>query len=230
MLDQRAVLKEGGAFVLSASWVLDRLGQLQLVYDRLCGRSLTSESIPLPGKRVQWRFQTLRQMDRFWVHLMFLLFETCRESVMLQAAPRLWFPHIDPVGDAQNLRAMRIKKAKIKILVGGDSYLDRLPGKAWPKEVYQCFFQKTAFSADRTHYYCSIGEYLITVKIPPKIAAEIDALFDRVTSQREFSKAEQFFLFDAKVDPVISVERATKKSELISRKLAHEFARLDRLA
>ena len=223
LVDQGVLVRLRGRYAVKVTWLLELL-QLG---DDLKNQSLRRESldfqVPKPGQRLRWRFRDLRRMDAFWVQLMFVLFSVSSSKRMYVWSPHFWFHLLDLKKELQAMRAMRTGGNKHYLIIGADTYVDRLPARYWNKAVYEWSFAPGPFEGETRRYVDVIDDFVLTVLFPAHFAAELDALCARIRSDRELAAADLKAFFDRPALTTLTLEHNAPKARRLRKKFAEYF-------
>jgi hypothetical protein len=217
------VVKVKDTFSLSATWILELLDYAERIYSRHLGGVAMKHVLPDVGQKFRWRFSNLSRMDAFWLQVMFSLFENSSKKVAFSWSPRFWFPLVNYAKEQQAMRAMRIAGNKLYMIIGGESYLDRIGSQYWTRDVYEWSFTESPFESEHYKYICVIDDFLFTVKYDKATMDRIDLLFDKVDSREDINPAEVYSVFSSPCKVMIQIEQSRRKVQPIKRKFGDYF-------
>lgn len=218
LIDLGIVVKSQDRYTVSLPWVLELVRYAESLYDSYLGTNAIDSFLPKAGSKLKWRFNNLIRMDRFWAQLIFTLFETSESRDMYEWVPHLWFPLVDLKRDLHYLRAMKIAKNRIFLIVGGDTFLDHLSTENWDEEIYQVSFAESPFWRERECYYCLIDNFIITVRVTKKVANEIDRFFNSIRSHNELDFQAVYQFFNQTIPADITLENNRKKAKVLKKR------------
>jgi hypothetical protein len=223
LVDQGVLVKARGKYAVKVTWILELL---QLGED-LTKHALNPQSInlqiPGPGQRFRWRFRDIRRMDSFWVQLMFVLFTLSTSKHMYVWSPHFWFHLLDLNKELQAMRAMQKGGNMHFLMIGSDSFIDRLPSKYWNPKVYHWSYAAGPFASERRRYFDVIDDYILTVLFPESFVKELDALCERVRSKQELALIARSGLFTRPVEISLTLEHNTAKAGRLRGKFQEYF-------
>ena len=104
---QGVVLRVRGFYSLSITWLLNLIEFSEKLYSVSVEHRPRVSRLPEEGERLTWKFRDLQHMDRFWLQLIFLLFEHSRSRTMFAWVPHFWFDLVHYEKDLEAQRAMR---------------------------------------------------------------------------------------------------------------------------
>lgn len=220
---QSIVVKAGKNYYLSFSWILEMTRFSEDIYLSYMQGDVTRKLIPAAGERRAWTFNDLQRMDRFWVQIMFTLYEASESRIMFEWVPHLWFPLVDLDRDRQYLRAMEKAGNKLFIIIGSDTYLDRLSTKDWRPGAYEWSYAKGPFDDERQVYMCVIDDYVMRVTLDDKTNSEIDKLFTRVKSKEDLNIQKFYHVFTTPCRATIKLTRQPAQAKKLRRSFCDFF-------
>src|SRR3989344_1994433 len=218
------LLRENGVVVttqrkhaLRLPWVLETLS-----FSEILERNYVNHP-SLPGlnsleRKWVWRFGDLLTMNDFWSHLLLVLIQQSKKKVLLGWNPHPWFHLVQTKQEEQYVRALKRARSKLHLIVGGNTYLDRWAEQFWDKGVVEYSFGKSPFEKERSTYVNVIDDYVITVKLDPKVAAEIDRIYAETRSLDTLDLPGILSLFRNKTRVMIRLEKNALKAKKIKTK------------
>ena len=138
-------------------------------------------------------------------------------------SPHFWFHLLDLKKELQAMRAMHRGGNKHFLMIGSDSFVDRLPSGYWNKKVYQWSYAPGPFEKDRRHYFDVIDDYVLTVTFSEDFVARLDKLCFNIHSQRDLSSADLKSFFDAPTPATITLENNNRKANALRGKFIEYF-------
>jgi len=230
LLLARIIIKEGLSYALSLAWILDARSALESVYTGFLASPHArqafgiSQAISSP-KPQRWILPSLYQANQLWVQLIFTLLSRTKAKQVYEYVPRLWFAYIETSQDSQFQRSFRAYQADIKVIVGGDSVLDRAPFDGQRNSpAYQCIFQAHSKFTWRNLSLCLVDQSLITIKYSTRLAKDIDSIFNDRKLPKDQSIPKLLGLLMRKERVTITLEHATRRVAAIRRRFESELA------
>ena len=171
-------------YSLRLSWVLDVQEFADVTYDTYLSATPIWGFLPEGTNRVSWKIRSLQGLIPFWTQLLLVLIHESESREFFEWAPHAIF-HLVHEDEKRFIRALKSWKTEYYLAVGGNTFLDKsyqeivvgLPG--------DLSFGKSPFPDSHKVYYSLIGEYLITVKLPPTLESSIHTLFRGVKSAKD---------------------------------------------
>ena len=183
------VIKLRRNYSLSLSWVIEMLTMLQSGYEKSVTTSVLKEILKRPGGKKKWKFNTLAQLNPFWVHLILAFASISRTKIIFDWTWHPWFYLIQPQVEDHFNQALRAMDVRVYRIVGGSSYLDKLPLKIWKRIPGRTVFAKGPFLSEHKYDYSIIGNTTIRVTLPPELLEEVDRLYGSSRIPAEFDLA-----------------------------------------
>jgi hypothetical protein len=223
LVEQGILVRVKGRYAVKVTWILELLE----LGDDLTKQSLHRKSldiqVPEPGGRLRWKFNDLRRMDAFWVQLMFVLFSISKRKQMYVWSPHFWFHLLDLKKELQAMRAMKTGGNKHFLIIGSDSYLDKLPARYWNKHVYDWSYAVGPFEGEDRRYIDVIDDYVLTVLFTPQFVKELDALLDRVRNEHDLQKIDLNTFFNKRTMVTLTLENNPAKAKRLTKKFKEFF-------
>ncbi len=217
LVAQGVLVRVKGLYVIKVTWILELL-QLS---DDLTKQSLHPKSldlqVPGEGERLRWQFTDIRRMDVFWVQLMFVLFSISKTKKMYVWCPHFWFHLLDLKKELQAMRAMKKGDNKHFLMIGGDTFIDRLPTRYWNRKVYEWSYAVGPFEGDIRHYYDVIDDFVLTVFVSSDFANQLDVLCGRIQSEHDLYNTDLNSFFNRRSRVTLTLERNPKKARRLAR-------------
>src|SRR6185436_916220 len=88
---RRVVVRVRGYYSLSITWLLMLIRFSEDLFTRSVSSRPLATRLPAEGEKITWRFTDLEHLDRFWIQMIFLLFESSRSRTMFAWVPHFWF-------------------------------------------------------------------------------------------------------------------------------------------
>lgn len=223
LVEQGILVRVKGKYVVKVTWILELLE----LGDDLTKQTLNPKSldiqVPEPGERLRWKFKNLRRMDTFWVQLMFVLFSISKRKHMYVWCPHFWFHLLDLKKELQAMRAMKAGGNKHFLIMGSDSYLDKLPTRYWNNSVYEWSFASGPFEGEDRRYLDVIDDYILTVLFTSQFVEELNELLDRVRNDRDLQKVDLNIFFDKRTNVTLTLENNPTKAKRLTKKFKDFF-------
>jgi hypothetical protein len=181
--------------------------------------------LPGEGQKIRLRFNDLQHLDRFWIQIIFLLFEVSKSRQMYVWVPHFWFDLIHYEKDLEAQRAMKIAGNRMHMIIGADTYLDRLPMRYWARDVYSWSYARSPFHLQRNRYYDLIDDYIVTVVLDPVTTLRIGELFTKIKCAADMRNAREFEVICRKARAQMIIERSARKAAQLRRKFEQFFGR-----
>lgn len=223
LMEAGVVVKYRDQFSPSLVWILSRLEQTERLFELQLQAVRSGDILPKEGETRRWKFNDLVRMDKFWVQLIVLLFQTSSSKVMFEWIPRFWFDLIHAELDQETQRVLGDGQNHLYMIIGGDSYLDRLPSKEWSPTVYSWSYAQGPFHSERQKYYCVIDDVVLTVTLNHHLAATIDTLFERIEGPSDIDPAELHRVLHQTTRSTISLTRSSRKAAAYRKKFVEYF-------
>lgn len=216
--DRGVVFKLGNKYSLRLPWVLDSLALAQVLEKNYVERPQLITILPDINKKEIWHFTDLLKMNDFWSHILLILIQQSKNKILLGWNPHPWFHLVQTKQEEQYIKALKLAKSKLYLIVGGNTFLDKWTEKFWDKDTVKYSFGKSDFDAERATYINVVDEYVLTVKLDLKIAREIDEIYRNAKSMEELDLQSVLSIFQRKTKATIWLERNPEKARKIKTK------------
>ena len=217
------MIRVAGRYSLSLTWVLALLKMSEELYGTLVDERLKRSYLPAAGEKKTWRFHDLQHLDRFWLQMLFLLFEESHSRRMYVWVPYFWFDLIHYEKDLEAQEAMVKAGNKMSMMLGHDGYLARLPIKYWSTKAYEWSYAPGPFDGLRNVYYDVIDDLVMTIELTPKTTREIHDLFEQVRGPRDLGLLRRFEQIKTGCASRLTIERNARKASGLLRKFKEYF-------
>ena len=144
-----------------------------------------------------------------------VLLQQSKHKILLGWNPHPWFHLVQTKQEEQYIKSLKLAKSKLYLIVGGDSFLDRWTEKFWDKKMIEYSFGKSDFYNERSTYFNVVDDYVITVKLDPKISQAIDAIYKNTKSLNDLNLQSILLVFHQKTKSSIWLEKNPEKARKI---------------
>lgn len=205
-------------YSLRLPWVFDFLS----LADQLSATYIERPQLPLVlpeiNKKEIWHFSDLLKMNDFWSHILLILIQQSKHKVLLGWNPHPWFHLVQTRQEEQYIKALKLAQSKLYLIIGGASFLDTWAEKFWDKETVHYSFGESDFHKERSTYFNVIDDYVVTVKLEPKTAQAIDAIYEYTKSIDDLNLQSILSIFHQKTKCSIWLEKNPEKARKIATK------------
>jgi hypothetical protein len=205
-------------YSLSMPWVLRLLDFGQQVEEEYLKRGLP-ELMPEAGASITWRFYDLLRTDDFWNHLVLSILKSSGEKEMHEWIPHPWFDLATPGKEEQFMSALELAGIKFKMIIGGDSALDRRWSKNWPRTVFDFRFRPDVREFGRNLYLDVIGPFVISITLEELVAQEIDSFFDDTRTLGDSESRRLITILTNKTRVRLRLENNKRKADLYRKRI-----------
>lgn len=174
------VLRLHRKYSLKLSWISQMLTLLEGMFERTV-KDFGQHDL-LSANRQTWRFNNLTRFNAFWTQVMLFLLTKSESKVLYDWVPHPWFYLIQPKVEGQFLNTLERLRVRTYRVVGGESYLDRLPTAYWKQTAGATVFASHAFVGARSQYYVIIDDYVLITVLDSKTVTRIEKLYREVDS------------------------------------------------
>lgn len=223
LIEAGVIVRTGTRYSVSLTWVLSLMSLGEELYDSIVSEHLQHDYLPLAGAKRTWRFRDLQHLDRFWIEMIFLLFESSKSRQMYVWVPFFWFDLVHYHKDLEAQAAMKKAGNKMFMMLGEDSYLTRLPEKYWSREVYEWSYAPGPFVEEDNLYYDVIDDYVMTIELTPKTTRRIQELFNDVTGPEDLKQIGRFEAIKSNAPVTLTIEHNPKKARKMLRQFQEYF-------
>jgi hypothetical protein len=157
----------------------------------------------------------LLKMNDFWSHILLILIQQSKNKILLGWNPHPWFHLVQTEQEKQYIQSLTLAGSKLYLIVGGNTFLDRWTEKFWDKNTVAYSFGKSNFATERTTYINVVDDYVLTVKIDPKVAHQIDDIYKNVQSMDDINLQSILSLFHQKTKISVRLEKDAEKARKV---------------
>jgi hypothetical protein len=223
LVDEGVLVRVKGRYAIKVTWILELL---QLSED-LTKQSLHPDGldlqIPPSGNKLRWRFRDLRRMDAFWVQLIFVLFSISSSKRMYVWCPHFWFHLLDLKKELQAMCAMQKGGNKHYLIIGADTFVDRLPTRYWNKKVYEWSYATGPFEGENRRYLDVIDDFVLRVSFSNEFVIRLNSLCNAIQGERDLASADLKRFFDQPSLVTLTLENCSKKANRLRNKFQDFF-------
>ncbi len=207
------IFKLKDRYSLQFSWVLDYLS----LGETLSARYIERAALSLPDvyETKVWRFTNLLKMNDFWSHVLLTLVQKSKHKVLLGWNPHPWFHLVQTKQEGRYIKSLKKTRSRLYLIVGGDTVLDRWTEKFWDKDVVRHSYGKSSFHSERSTYINVMDDYVVTVKLKPQMAREIDAIYSNTKSWNDLDLSSVLSIFHESTIIQFRIERNPEKAKKI---------------
>ena len=223
LVDEGVLVRVKGRYAIKITWILELLH----LGDELTKQSLHPQSldlqIPKSGEKLRWRFRDIRRMDTFWVQLMFVLFSISATKRMYVWCPHFWFHLLDLKKELQAMRAMQKGGNKHFLIIGSDSFVDRLPTQYWNRKVYEWSYSPGPFEGQKRSYINVIDDFILTALFSSEFVQSLDSLCEKIKGKHDLAAIDLRKFFESPALVTLTLEHSPNKAKRLQRVFKEYF-------
>lgn len=223
LLDANVLVKAGQKYSISSTWILELINFAEILYQNHFQDFGPKQLLPERNKKHVWKFTNLKKMDAFWLQIVFTLLESSADKVCYSWSPHFWFPLVTLENELKMIKAMELVSSKMYMIVGHDTYLDRLGTNFWDKDIYTWSYAESPFHDQMYKYIAAIDDYVLTVDYDQRIMSMINRLFLSVENKNDLDVREVNKVFDSYCSLKVQLEHHQGKSRQVKRKFIEYF-------
>lgn len=174
-----------GKFSLSLPWALELIELAKTIEHKFVRDAPLNQLLPAELSRRSWVFQDLFTLDDVWVQLMLTLLAQSTDKTIFNYCPHPWFYFSQRSKMERFYRVLLNQSAKIYLIIGGSSRLDRLFSDSMPRNLYSCTHLSPHSNPRIDQHRMVIGDYVLKVQLPLHTAKKIDQAFIKATKGTE---------------------------------------------
>jgi hypothetical protein len=213
--EEGVLFKLKNKYSLRFPWVFDFISLADKLSETYTQQPQFPLILPEINKKEIWHFSSLLKMNDFWSHILLILIQQSKHKVLLGWNPHPWFHLVQTKQEEQYIKALKLARSKLYLIVGGRSLLDKWTEKFWDKETVRYSFGKSDFHNERSTYFNVIDEYVVTVKLQPKTAQAIDTIYENTKSMDDLNINSILLIFNQKTKCSIWLEKNPQKAKKI---------------
>ncbi|MDD5068032.1 MAG: hypothetical protein PHS53_01030 [Candidatus Pacebacteria bacterium] len=203
-------------YSLRLPWVLNFLSLADTLSSTYIERPRSPLVLPEINKKEIWHFTDLLKMNDFWSHLLLMIIQQSKKKILLGWNPHPWFHLVQTKQEKQYIESLKLAKSKLYLIVGGNSFLDKWTEKFWDKKAVEYSFSKSDFQNERSTYINVVDDFVVTVKLDPKTAEEIDRIYEKTKSLNDLDLQAVLAIFRKKTKCSIWLENNPEKARKIT--------------
>jgi hypothetical protein len=216
-------VKTKNKYRLTLTWLFQFVSHAELLLHEVSKGRFADDLIPTAGQHKSWRFTDHRSIDRLWAQLTSALLLKVADPIMYQAIQHPWWALLYKDLGKQFRTVLSKSSGTTYCVIDGDTYLDRLFIKNFPKGGSRCSNAPGFFGGQVPAYMTVIDRYVITTQYPVKFRRDLDDYFQSVRSQRDIQAGEVLQLFQSPGKITTKIEHNTRKSLWLRRKFQRFF-------
>jgi len=221
---QGVVMRVRTRFSLSLAWALDLLDLARRIEQRVLLSTSAAEVVPEAGQMFRWRFSSVIALDDFWIHLMLLLLERAPTRRIYNFCPHPWFYYAHQAQLSKFYEVLRRRQARIRLAVGGISFLDKLFVRSTSQDLYSCIHAEGgAVGGGMNKHVMVIGDYVIEVLLRRAWAMELHSLFLRTNSTSHRDMQPLHRLFQQSTPSILRVSNSPTKALRLQKRFTRLF-------
>ncbi len=213
--EEGVLFKLGNQYSLRLPWVLDFISLADSISATYIERPQLPLILPEINKKEIWHFTDLLKMNDFWSHVILALLQQSKNKILLGWNPHPWFHLVQTKQEEQYIKSLKLANSKLYLIVGGDSFLDRWTEKFWDKKMMEYSFGKSDFHNERSTYFNVVDDYVLTVKLDPKISQSIDDIYKNTKSLNDLDLQSIFSIFHQKTKSSVWLEKNPERARKI---------------
>lgn len=227
-LQQEGVLfKLGNKYSLRLPWVLDFVSLADSLSRVYVERPQFSNILPEIGKKEIWHFSNLLKMNDFWSHLLLILLKQSKNKILLGWNPHPWFHLVQTEKEEQYIKALKLVKSKLYLIVGGNTFLDKWTEKFWKEKNIKYSFGKSDFQDQRSLYVNVVDDYVVTIKLDSKTSQAIDQIYQETKTINDLDLSAIISIFNQKTNASIWLEKNPEKAKKIGIKFKKFWGKIE---
>ncbi|MBY0294384.1 hypothetical protein K2Q08_03590 [Patescibacteria group bacterium] len=139
-----------------------------------------------PGQRATYTFSSLEHLDIFWKSIAFQFEEHEKDGQIFFYNPHNFWAYIPQLKESEDAYYEHFAKSKKHAFftVGGTTAADREFKRQYQNDFLQ-IDGRSIGSIDRRDHITVLGDFVITARLSPSLAKEIDGLYDSGKSIQE---------------------------------------------
>lgn len=222
LLSRRVLVKEGGRMVVDAGWILAARTFVEQLEQTYLQPVVTTNILLEDGLSQSFSFNSLREMDNFWNHALFVVVRDLVErgvSFSEHTYTDHYWPQITTsLQEEQVLSLYRERGVVAYHVVAEQTFLGTLLYDTYASEHYKLRFGEIA-PYGRNTYIVVIGEYIFETSVPKYLFELIDAFFHTVNSLANYNASELLKLIDEPGKVQLKISHDSKRAKEIRQEI-----------
>ena len=214
------VLRSKGRYSLSLNWMLQILALGRMIEQNYLGNTASTLTLPQPGQRLSWRFDSLLRVNDFSSHVVLLLVAQAQEKIVYSWNPHAYFYLAQTQQETGYVRSLRIARGMFYKVIGGEAPLDRWTERFWRGTPMVYAFRGRGFEDNRRLYYNVVESYIVSFLLEPRAAEMIDGLYARTRQVEDLDLPGVLELFHGRYRSTFVIEHNEKKAARIRAKFS----------
>lgn len=210
-------------FSLRLAWLIESLDFISDAYSHSILDLETQGMVPGQSGIVSCRFSNLVQLNACTTQVLLALLKESTENVVYDWIPHPWFCLVRPELERRYLKVLQQKKIVFYRIIGGHTFLDRLPLKEWRAHSGAVSFDKDFLCAREREYRLIVGDFIVTTLLASALAADIEKLFQSVSSLRELRIPEVHRILNLRSRITLRIERNSAKAQRERQRFLRHF-------
>lgn len=221
--EQSIIVRLKQHYSLSLAWTNDYLTLGNVIDAEYQGPKVCQGLVPAANKRTSWKFTNLLRLKNFWSQIVLALSASSNTKTLLSWNPRPLFYLMHSDHQRQVLRALATNETKMYKIIGGRTALDRSTSRFWDKNSVEFSFAEGPFEHQRSTFFFTLDDFLITVFIDGQTVSLVEELFAKNSSAHALGTSALEHLSQRRVNASLLIEHNRSKAHAVGRKFSRYF-------
>ncbi len=217
------VAKHRTHYSLRIPWVLDVVALIDQMKQRYLDATTFDAILPGLNHRKSWHFTNLNTLNNFWSQVLLVAVNKAHDKRIVGYSPHPWYHLLQTEQEDQYIQSLRHAGARLYLIMGNATFLDKWAEKFWPKDVVEYSYAESPYHKERGWYFDLVDDYLVGLKIDKETSAEIDRLYHETPNWEALDLAKVIHLSQKRVRAVLSVEHNPRKAEITRKRFIKFF-------
>jgi hypothetical protein len=223
LVEAGVIVKGQRYFELSVPWVCRLTQFADDTGDTFFQRERRGNNLPEEGEVLQVTFSQVRRADAFWMQSVLSVLSANDDKRLFQWLPHPWY-HLTQSSPGNDFEtALRRLKAKDFVIVGGDTYLDRLATADWAPDIFTYSHAAGPFHAKMNEPGSLVGNFIIRTIYSAKFMHSVDRYFTSVKRARDIVASDVLTLFGERMKLTVRIENDPMKAKRLRGKYLRYF-------
>jgi len=217
------IAKHGPRFALRIPWVLNVAALVEEMKQHYVDEQQFDHLLLAPGKKKIWHFTNLNILNNFWSQVLLVVINQAKDKRIYGYSPHPWYHLLQTEQEDQYIQSLRHSGARLYLMMGGRTFLDKWATKYWPKSVVEYSFAESPYEQNRGWYFDLIDDYLVSVKLDATTIKAIETLYENTVDWEQLDLAKVLLLAQTKVKASLWLEHNPQKADAIRKRFAKFF-------
>jgi hypothetical protein len=217
LIRAKAVVKAQRTYALSLPWIWANQAQLERIEAAQLSERSLARLLPAPGEKSGWSFTNLLHLKMFWSHLVVACLAKANAETLYSWNPHAWFYLVLAEHEHHLLEGLHHRHATMFKMVGSSSAIDKSVARFWKGAQVTYSFAPGPLQNERRLYFSVINSWVISVRLPQLIAAELERFYREFTHFDESACAALIRIMQSRLRIRLEIRNDPKRARKLTK-------------